>query len=168
MDQSIIPLAAGGAALFLGTMWIFLSRYVKVGPNEALIISGGRGEQGRGFRIRRGGGTFVVPFIEEAKTLSLEVMTIHVHTPEVYTLRGVPVQVDGIAQIKVDSADEALIATAAEQFLGRSADDIKNVALQTIEGHLRAILGTMEVEDIYKDREQFAANVAKVSATDCK
>lgn len=168
MDQSIIPLAAGGAALFLGTMWIFLSRYVKVGPNEALIISGGRGEQGRGFRIRRGGGTFVVPFIEEAKTLSLEVMTIHVHTPEVYTLRGVPVQVDGIAQIKVDSADEALIATAAEQFLGRSADDIKNVALQTIEGHLRAILGTMEVEDIYKDREQFASKVATVSASDCK
>jgi len=161
-------IAIGGGVLLFGAMWLFLSRYMKVGPNEALIISGGRGERGRGFRIVRGGGTFVIPFIEDARKLSLEVMTIHVHTPEVYTLRGVPVQVDGIAQIKVDSSDEALIATSAEQFLGRSADDIKNVALQTIEGHLRAILGTMEVEDIYKDREQFAANVAKVSTGDCR
>lgn len=159
---------AGAAGLLVGVMWLFLSRYRKVGPNQALIISGGRGERGRGFRIRRGGGTFVWPFIEEAKTLSLEVMTIHVHTPEVYTLRGVPVQVDGIAQIKIDSSDENLIATAAEQFLDRSTDDVMNVALQTVEGHLRAILGTMEVEDIYKDREQFASNVAEVSATDFK
>lgn len=166
MNPEIVYLAAGGGVLLFGTMWLFLGRYRKVGPNDALIISGGRGSKGRGFRIVRGGGTFVVPFLEEAKSLSLEVMTIHVHTPEVYTLRGVPVQVDGIAQIKVDSSDENLIATAAEQFLGRSQDDVKNVALQTIEGHLRAILGTMEVEDIYKDREQFSSNVAKVSTGD--
>ncbi|MHB8877829.1 MAG: flotillin family protein, partial [Myxococcaceae bacterium] len=166
--QTITILAVGTGTLLFGGIWLLLSRYQKVGPNEALIVSGARGERGRGFRIRRGGGTFVFPFIEEAKSLSLEVMTIHVHTPEVYTLRGVPVQVDGIAQIKIDSSDEAMIATAAEQFLGRSQDDIQNVALQTIEGHLRAILGTMEVEDIYKDREQFAHKVAQVSATDCK
>ena len=166
--EQIPYIAVGGGVLLFGVMWLFLSRYRKVGPNEALIISGGRGERGRGFRIVRGGGTFIYPFLEDSQKLSLEVMTIHVHTPEVYTVHGVPVQVDGIAQIKVDSSDESLIATAAEQFLGRSTEDIKNVALQTVEGHLRAILGTMEVEDIYKDREQFAANVAKVSATDCK
>lgn len=169
MDENLITLLSIGAGgLAVVTMWIMFSRYRKVGPNQALIISGGRGERGRGFRIRRGGGTFVLPVFEEAKKLSLEVMTIHVHTPEVYTLRGVPVQVDGIAQIKVDSSDDALIATASEQFLDRSTEDIMNVALQTVEGHLRAILGTMEVEDIYKDREQFASNVAKVSASDFK
>lgn len=168
MESQITYIAVGGGVLLFGAMWLFLSRYRKVGPNEALIISGGRGERGRGFRIVRGGGTFVVPFLEDFQKLPLEVMTIHVHTPEVYTKHGVPVQVDGIAQIKVDSSDDSLIATAAEQFLGRSTEDVKNVALQTIEGHLRAILGTMEVEDIYKDREQFAANVAKVSASDCK
>lgn len=168
LQDNIVVIAAGGGGLLFGVMWLFLSRYRKVGPNEALIISGGRGEKGRGFRMRKGGGTFVWPFIEEAKTLSLEVMTIHVHTPEVYTARGVPVQVDGIAQVKIDSSDDALIATAAEQFLGRSSEDVKNVAVQTIEGHLRAILGTMEVEDIYKDREQFAHNVADVSAGDLR
>src|SRR3954468_18563201 len=107
MFENLIGYVVGGAAgLVFTSFWVYFARYRKVGPNEALIISGGRGERGRGYRIRRGGGTFVVPFLEEAKTLSLEVMTIHVHTPEVYTLHGVPVQVDGIAQIKIDSTDE--------------------------------------------------------------
>ncbi|MBS2028327.1 MAG: flotillin family protein [Deltaproteobacteria bacterium] len=168
MDPTLITI--GGFALggfFLFSMVTFLSRYRKVGPNEALIVSG-RGSRGRGFRIVRGGGTFVVPMLEKADVLSLEVMTIDVHTPDVYTMQGVTVEVDGVAQLKVDSNDEATVATAAEQFLGRGRNDIMNVAKQTVEGHLRAILGTMEVEEIYKDREKFAQNVQHVAATDLK
>ncbi len=153
-----------GGAVVLTAMFVFASRYRKVGPNEALVISGGS----RGFRIIRGGGTFVVPVLESAETMNLDVMTIHVHTPEVYTAKGVPVQVDGIAQIKVDSTNEHALATAAEQFLGRSRDDVMKVALQTVEGHLRAILGTMEVEGIYQDRETFAQRVQEFSASDLK
>lgn len=167
MDETMqtIVLAVGGAlALLFFVGFIFASRYRKVGPNEALVISGGS----KGFRIIRGGGTFVYPVIETAQTMSLDVMTIHVHTPAVYTARGVPVMVDGIAQIKVDSTSEASMATAAEQFLGRSQDDLAKVALQTVEGHLRAILGTMEVEDIYRDREKFAQRVQEFSATDLR
>src|SRR5438309_7376597 len=98
-SQLTILIAVGSAVLLIAVIWMFLTRYRKVGPNEALIVSGARGEKGRGFRIVRGGGTFVFPFIESAQTISLEVMTLHIHTPEVYTVRGVPVQVDGIAQI---------------------------------------------------------------------
>ncbi len=164
-----------GAAALVGfglvTVLGLLSRYRKVGPNEALVISGmvknRRLDPSRslGFKIQVGGGAFVWPAIQKADTLSLEVMTIHVHTPEVYTDQGIPIQVDGIAQIKVDSTDVA-IATAAEQFLGRGRNEIMEVALQTIEGHLRAILGTMKVEDIYKNREQFAQKVLEVAVAD--
>lgn len=169
MDNSLIMV--GGVALagfFFAAFSVMVSRYRKVGPNEAMIVSGRGGRGGRGFRIVRGGGTFVWPFFEKADTLSLEVMTIDVHTPDVYTMQGVTVEVDGVAQLKVDSNDEATVATAAEQFLGRGRNDIMNVAKQTVEGHLRAILGTMEVEEIYKDREKFAQNVQHVAATDLK
>lgn len=37
-------------------------------------------------------------------------------------------------------ADE-LLGTASEQFLGKSVAEIKQTILQTLEGHLRAILG---------------------------
>jgi flotillin len=152
---------------------VWASRYTKVGPNEVLIVSGQRHKvtaaDGRvttvGFRITRGGGTFVMPVVERVDILSLELMTIDVKTPEVYTIQGVPIMVDGVAQVKV-RGDDVSIRTAAEQFLSKSTSDIMNVALQTLEGHLRAILGTMTVEEIFKNRETFAGRVQEVAATD--
>ena len=72
-----------------------------------------------GFRIVKGGGTFVWPIFEKVDMLSLELLTIDVQTPEVYTSKGVPVKVDGVAQIKV-KGDDVSIRTAAEQFLGKA------------------------------------------------
>ncbi len=113
----------------------------------------------------KGGGSFIIPVIEMSNVLSLELLTIDVQTPEVYTSKGVPVRVDGVAQIKV-KGDDVSIATAAEQFLSKAVDDINNIAMQTLEGHLRAILGTMTVEDIYQNRDQFAQKVQEVAAGD--
>src|SRR5947199_7686807 len=152
---------------------IWAGRYTKVGPNQVLVVSGRKHTyrdpdgtiQSRGFRIVKGGGTFVIPVVEKVDLLSLELLTIDVQTPEVYTSKGVPVKVDGVAQIKV-KGDDISIATAAEQFLSKGVDDIKNIATQTLEGHLRAILGTMTVEDIYQNRDAIASKVQEVAAGD--
>ena len=152
---------------------IFANRYEKVGPNEVLVISGRKRRvvdpDGKtrdvGFRIVKGGGVFVWPIFERQDKLSLELLTIDVQTPEVYTSKGVPVKVDGVAQIKI-KGDDVSIATAAEQFLSKTTDEIKNVATQTMEGHLRAILGTMTVEEIYQNRDAFASRVQEVAAGD--
>jgi flotillin len=152
---------------------MFLGRYTKVGPNQVLVVSGRKHRMTepdgttttRGFRIVKGGGTFVIPILEKVDLLSLELLTIDVQTPEVYTSKGVPVRVDGVAQIKV-KGDDVSIATAAEQFLSKPVDEIKNIATQTLEGHLRAILGTMTVEDIYQNRDAFASKVQEVAAGD--
>jgi flotillin len=173
------PLLADGAtgiiaALVLGIVFFLLiilvfSRYTKVGPNQVLIVSGMKHkmEDGSkvGFRIVKGGGTFVLPVFEKVDILSLELLTIDVQTPEVYTSKGVPVKVDGVAQIKV-KGDDVSIRTSAEQFLGKAQDEIRNIATQTLEGHLRAILGTMTVEEIYQNRDAFASKVQEVAAGD--
>src|SRR2546421_4822941 len=152
---------------------VVLSRYTKVGPNDVLIVSGRKHRfvdpdgtaRARGFRIVKGGGTFVYPVVEKVDVLSLELLTIDVQTPEVYTSKGVPVKVDGVAQIKV-KGDDISIATAAEQFLSKGTDESRNIATQTLEGHLRAILGTMTVEEIYQNRDAFASKVQEVAAGD--
>src|SRR5438132_649080 len=167
----IVIVVLGVGAFLL--IWMVLSRYTKVGPNDVLIVSGRKHRfvdpdgtvRARGFRIVKGGGTFVYPIVEKVDVLSLELLTIDVQTLEVYTSKGVPVKVDGVAQIKV-KGDDISIATAAEQFLSKSTEEIKNVAMQTMEGHLRAILGTMTVEDIYQNRDAFAAKVQEVAAGD--
>src|SRR6266446_2250602 len=167
----IVIVVLGVGAFLL--IWMVLSRYTKVGPNEVLVVSGRKHSyldpdgtvRARGFRIVKGGGTFVYPIVEKVDILSLELLTIDVQTPEVYTSKGVPVKVDGVAQIKV-KGDDISIATAAEQFLSKGTDEIKNIAMQTLEGHLRAILGTMTVEEIYQNRDAFASKVQEVAAGD--
>jgi flotillin len=108
---------------------------------------------------------FVLPILQRAQIISLEVMTLQVNTARVYTKEGVSVSVDGVAQVKVGRSEDA-IRTAAEQFLGKNTRQIAEVALQTLEGQQRAILGTMTVEDIYRDRVAFAEQVRDVAATD--
>jgi flotillin len=155
--------------VFFFMLAIWASRYTKVGPNQVLIISGRKriAEDGtpQGFRVVKGGGTFVWPVFEKVDILSLELLTIDVQTPEVYTSKGVPVKVDGVAQIKV-KGDDVSIRTASEQFLGKAVDEVRNIATQTLEGHLRAILGTMTVEEIYQNRDAFASKVQEVAAGD--
>ncbi|MBF0408630.1 MAG: flotillin family protein [Candidatus Riflebacteria bacterium] len=163
----------GSLAFLILILMLYASRVQTVGPNEVLIISGrpnliidSEGNKHEiGFRIVKGGRAFVWPIIEKCEKLSLELMTLDIQTPEVVTKSGVPILVDGVAQIKVKGEDFSII-TAAEQFLGKSKSEIMSIAHQTLEGHLRAILGDMEVEEIIRKRDTFAAQVQDISAPD--
>ncbi|OBS67388.1 hypothetical protein A6R68_04090 [Neotoma lepida] len=97
--------------------------------------------------------------------ISLEIMTLQPRCEDVETAEGVALTVTGVAQVKIMTEKE-LLAVACEQFLGKHVQDIKNVVLQTLEGHLRSILGTLTVEQIYQDRDQFAKLVREVAAPD--
>ncbi len=144
----------------VGYMLTYLAFLKKVGPNEVLVVSG----RGR-VRFITGGADMVVPIFHTWNSLSLEVMTLDVTTPEVYTSQGVPILVDGVAQIKIKK-DESSLHAAAERFLGMKPQEIAKIALETVQGHLRAILGNLSVEDIYKNRDQFAQKVQEISAGD--
>jgi len=152
---------------------LFAKQYKKVGPNEALIISGRKktisGPDGMkkkvGYRYRLGGGTFVMPFLETVDTLPLEVIPINIRTPEVLTHGGVPILADATAQIKIESLD-ASIRTAAEQFLGLGKEGIRDIAAAVLEGKMREVIGTMTVEEIYRGRREFDKRVADAAHED--
>lgn len=167
-----IIIATIGIVLFVLTtgLAVYLSRLYKVGPNEVLVVSGTKAkdpETGEvlSYRIVKGGATFVKPFLERVDQLSLELMTIESTVENVYTVQGVAVSVEGVAQIKVAS-DAVSIRTAAERFLSKKRDEIIEIAHETLAGHLRGIVGTLTVEEIYRERDKFAQQVADVSATD--
>merc|ERR1719438_396291 len=92
-------------------------------------------------------------------------MTLNPVCESVETAQGVPLTVTGVAQVKIMKNQE-LLQTASEQFLGKKEHEIKSTVLQTLEGHLRAILGTLTVEEGYKDRDQFASLVREVASPD--
>src|SRR5204862_173080 len=109
-----------------------------------------------GYRIVRGGGTYVRPFREKVQHLSLELMQFDVRTGETYSSHGVPVQVDGVCMVKVDPSDEG-IQLAAEEFLSRGRDDIARTAQQEV----RAQELQVEIVERQKAIELMEAEVAR-------
>ncbi|HEY4600627.1 MAG TPA: flotillin family protein [Cerasibacillus sp.] len=164
-----------GIVLFLlvALIAVFVSKYRTAGPDEALIVTGNylggknvhKDESGNKIKIIRGGGTFVLPVFQQASPLSLLSSKLDISSPEVYTEQGVPVMADGTAIIKIGGSIEE-IATAAEQFLGKPKEERENEAREVLEGHLRSILGSMTVEEIYKNREKFSQEVQRVASQD--
>lgn len=59
-----------------------------------------------------------------------------------------------------------MLYAACQQFLGKTQEQVRAVALETLEGHQRAIMGTMTVEEIYKDRKKFSKSVFEVASSD--
>lgn len=161
------------AFLLIALIAVFITKYRTAGPDEALIVTGSYlgsknvhvDESGNRIKIIRGGGAFIFPVFQQAEPLSLLSSKLEVTTPEVYTEQGVPVMADGVAIIKIGGSIEE-IATAAEQFLGKAKEDRENEAKEVLEGHLRSILGSMTVEEIYKNRDKFSQEVQRVASQD--
>lgn len=162
------------AAIVLILIFIFLATHRKTAlPNEVLIISGAmisgkhsfRDVNGNRVKLITNGGSFILPILQRWDVLSLNTRTIEVATPEVYTQQGVPIIVNGTVILKIGSSQEE-VATAAEQFLGKNDEQINSEATEILEGHLRAILGTLTVEDTYQNRDAFAEKVQDVASSD--
>ncbi|WP_326717550.1 flotillin family protein [Vagococcus jeotgali] len=159
--------------ILLMLLIVFVSKYQTAKPDEALIISGSylgtknvhADDQGNKLKIVRGGGAFVLPVFQRSNRLSLLSSKLDVSTPDVYTEQGVPVMADGTSIIKIGSSVEE-IATAAEQFLGKTREELENEAREVLEGHLRSILGSMTVEEIYQNRDKFSQSVQEVASVD--
>ena len=164
----------GLAAIVIVFLVAIIGRYVTVSPDTALIVSGsflGNGtnvftdKENNKMKIVRGGGTFLWPIFQEGKRLSLMSSKLEVGASEVYTKQGVPISATGTVIIKIGSSVEE-IATAAEQYLGKETHELEEEAQEVLEGHLRAILGSLTVEEIYRERDEFGAQVQQVASHD--
>ena len=154
---------------FFAAMWLISRNYLKVSPNAVAVLSGRRRKlpDGRvvGYRMVRGGAALRIPLLEKVEYLHLNVMTIPLEIKRAYTLKGVPVSVKAVANVKI-RGDEASLQAAAERFLGMTPDQVQKVIFQTLEGHLRSILGTLTVEEVNSDRQSFAQKLTSEATVD--
>ena len=163
MDISIqVWVTAGSVVLATALVLLVITRmYRIVGPNTALVVTGMRG-----MRTIKGGGTIVLPLVEQARELSLELMSFDVApTQDNYTKQGVAVTVEAVSQIKVKSDFES-IQTAAEQFLTKEPAAREGLIRLVMEGHLRGIIGQLTVEQIVKEPEMVAERMRATCASD--
>src|SRR5438270_10730363 len=126
-------------------MMLIATLFRKVGPHEALLVYGFRGT-----RVIKGSGTVIFPMMETWRGLSLELMSFDVAPQQdLYTRQGVAVTVEAVAQIKVKSDVES-VKTASEQFLKKGPDEREGLIRHGMEGHLRGIIGKLDVGEIDK------------------
>lgn len=140
-------------------------------PNEVLIFSGRRRKladgSSRGFRTVLGGRGFRVPIIETVSRMSVNTLEVPIAIRSAYSKGGIPLNVDAIANVKI-SSDAEVIGNAIERFLGRDENEIRRVAKETLEGHLRGVLAKLTPEEINEDRLKFADELSSESEMDLK
>lgn len=169
-EQFLIPIIVMLVVLALiVAMALFGKNYLKVPPNVVAIFSGRKRilPDGKvvGYRMVKGGASFRWPLLEKVDYLSLNVFTIPLEIKRAYTLKGVPISVKAVANVKI-KGDDVSLAAAAERFLDMTHDQIQRVIFQTLEGHLRSILGTLTVEEVNSDRQSFAQKLTSEAAVD--
>jgi flotillin len=136
-------------------------RYVKVGPNQALIVYGGGPP-----KVINNGGKFVAPIFQRAQTFSLELMSFDVAPQQnLYTNQGVSVRVEAVTQLKVRN-DQDSILTASEQFLSKTFEEREGLIRLVMEGHLRGIVGQLTIEQIVKEPEMVSEKMRSTSSAD--
>ena len=156
-----------GAIAIIGALVVIaviLSRMIYIcPPNEVLIFSGGHRKldgDGRtvGYRLIQGGRGIRIPLIETVDRMNLTNMIIELRVQGAYSKGGIPLNVQGIANVKISSKSRQL-GNAIERFLGYSREQIMAVARETLEGNLRGVLSTLTPEEVNQDREKFAGEL---------
>jgi len=174
------PLLGVAVAVIIALVLAYVaSRYKVANANEALIIAGRRGavvrdakgqviaapEGDKGVKVVVGGGTIVWPLVNRVGKLKLTARQISVQLSDAVTSQGIKVQVQGVATFKIGRDVESL-RNAAERFLDAKDDQVDSIVKNVLEGSLRAIVGTLTVEELIRDRQKLLQQVQDAAKGD--
>lgn len=151
-------------------VWAWVKTLLQVcPPNEVLIFSGRRYRMADGsirrYRTIFGGRGWRWPIIERAARMSLNTLEVPIMIRGAYSQGGIPLNVDAIANVKI-SSDPVIVGNAIERFLNRDPNEIRRVAKETLEGHLRGVLARLTPEQVNEDRLRFAEELTNESELD--
>lgn len=168
MLGSILGSVAGTVVLIVLALVLvvaaILSTWRKIPSDKAAVIVGIGAP-----KVVTGGGTIVIPVVQRMDVITLENIMFEVEIKQTKTSLGVPINAQGVVVLKVKN-DETSILAAVQQFNyadeNRTVETIRIQASEVCKGKLREIVSSMSVEDIYGDRESFAAKVQSIAGTE--
>ena len=163
-----------GILLALAVFFVILivkSLIVICPPNRVAVISGRKRvlSDGRrvGYRILKGGRTMRIPLLEKVAWMDLNTIPLDVSVQNAYSRGAIPLNVQGIANVKVSSA-EGLLENACERFLQVGSVQIGQIAKETLEANLRGVLATLSPEEVNEDRLKFSQQLIDEADDDIK
>ena len=158
-------LGFGGLALYLTIKnLLFIA-----GPNEVLVFSGTTWVEGDpnnpGYVLRRGGRRIRIPLFEKVSSMDLTNMTVDVSVTGAYCKGGIPLNVQGVANLKI-AGHEPVLGNALQRFLDVPREEIIRVAKDTLEGNLRGVLSQLTPEEVNEDKIAFAEKLLEEAEED--
>lgn len=159
------------ALVIITAVFVVKSLIIICPPNRVAIISG-RTKQtldGRtvGYRAIKGGRAFRVPLLESVSWMDLNNIPLEVSVLNAYSKGAIPLNVQGIANVKVSSND-SLLSNSVERFLNVPHQSIAQIAKETLEANLRGVLATLTPEEVNEDRLKFSQFLIEEADDDIK
>jgi len=163
------------AMAFIIVIKVMASRYKKIPPNEVGIFYGRKyrsvDSDGkvhyRGFRVVAGGGALLWPVIEHFQPMSTAVSQVEIDEHDIPNKDNVKISAKGVATFKIETTQEAL-HNAAAAFLGKSDEELARIVRNILQGHLRSIIGKLNINEILRDRDAFNKKVVEESTEELK
>ena len=147
------------ALMIILVIFVVKSLIIICPPNRVAVISGRTRQtsDGRtvGYRALKGGRTLRIPLIEQVSWMDLNNIPLEVSVLNAYSKGAIPLNVQGIANVKVSSNDQ-LLANSVERFLNVPHQSIAQIAKETLEANLRGVLATLTPEEVNEDRLKFS------------
>ncbi len=170
MNYILLGVIVLGSIFLIGSLLAFVAKnYKKIPPNKAAVVYGRKkkvtiitqDEDGndvettvpKGYRVIAGGGVFVIPIIESYEFMNLSNRSLEVDVQKAPNADGVMTTIEGVANVKF-SSETNLLRVAVERFLGRPDEEVNKIILKNLEGHLRAVVGKMTMEQLIGDKTE--------------
>ncbi len=155
----IVILSAVVLLLFL----TFISRYKRCPSNKILVIYGKTGSGAA--KCVHGGAAFVLPLLQDYEYLDLEPFVVPIDLDNALSQENIRVSVPTTVTAAV-SNQPGVMQNAAIRLLGLSRDQIQSQAQDIILGQMRAVIATMQIEEINQDRQAFMTKVNDAVSTE--
>lgn len=145
-------------ALVLISIFVFIANQYKRCPSNKIIVVYGKTDGEKTAKCVHGGGTFVIPLIQDFGVLSLEPMTTDIDLRGALSKGNIRVAVPSTFTFGI-STDPKIMINAAERLLGLTKNDVITQASDIILGQLRLAIATLTIEEINQDREKFLEQI---------
>ncbi len=165
LQDMLLPIVGGLTVLIVLLILFLVSRYKRC-PSDRILVIYGRTGQGSAKCIA-GGAAFVWPVIQDYSYLDLSPISIDVDLRNALSRQNIRVSVPSRFTVAI-SREPGVMENAAERLLGKTMDQIRDIAKDIIFGQLRLVVATMDIEEINSDRDKFLSNVSSNVGSELK
>ncbi len=154
------PVVVAALVAIVFSTFVYLASRYKRCPSDKILVIYGRVSDNRSARCLHGGGSLVLPLIQDYAYLSLTPMTISIPLQNALSLQNIRINVPSTFTVGI-STDPKIMNNAAERLLNLSTSAMEDMAKEIIFGQLRLTVASLTIEQINQDRESFLESVRK-------